>query len=79
MLWQHVCNIKYNYQLDSQNNIVRLDCQNNVVRIVFCTQIIRLAGMKQGTFYVRALGGVLMKSLLHVSFYDNHQGAFTRA
>ena len=45
MLWQHVCCIKYIYYVDCQNNIVRLD---NTVIIEFCTQIIRLSGLKHG-------------------------------
>ena len=47
MLWQNVCNIKCIYQVHFQNNTITLDCQNNIVRNEFCTQIIRLAGLKQ--------------------------------
>ena len=45
MLWQHVCNIKYIYEVVCQNNIVRLD---NIVIIEFYTQIIRLPELKHG-------------------------------
>jgi hypothetical protein len=43
VLWQHVCNIKYIRLL---NQYIMIDCQHNIVRTEFCTQIIRLSGLK---------------------------------
>jgi len=66
VLWQHVCNIKYIYSVDFQNNIVRLDCKNNIVRIEFCTQITRLSGLKHGLCLLYCVSRTLLRVRLTV-------------